>query len=295
MNQRNILGSQTYEGKTTWIVIAGICVTALCYGICYVLGTGWLGILASSACILLGCGAVQLMTGELTELFAYLLIPCTFSGTMGILAAFSPISYLPSGRTLFLMAFLAWFLTVCYAVVAAWMRGNMTFLYFPVFYKRATVFFYIVYAGLIVYGLFFYDRIPLEETERLQFVPFATLAAYIEAILNDVVPLGALGYYLLYRAAFFVPYGFLIALVCARLHVAVRIALLAVLPLVIEAVQFAFRLNRCDIDDFIFALIGALVGMLSFLLFNSLFLHFTGKNYNGKDADREYYGRKVLS
>ena len=58
----------------------------------------------------------------------------------------------------------------------------MPFLYFPVFYRRATIFFYVVYIGLIVYGLFFYDRIPMEETERLQMVPFATLAAYIEAI-----------------------------------------------------------------------------------------------------------------
>lgn len=295
MNQRNILGNQSHEGKTTWIVIAGICVTAFCYGICYLFGTGWLGILLSAVCILLGCSIVQLMTEELTELFAYLLIPCVFSGTMGILASVSQIPYLPQSRTLFLMAFLFWFLTVCYAVIAAWMRGNTAFLYFPVFYRRATIFFYVIYIGLIIYGLFFYDRIPMEETERLQIVPFATLAAYIEAIWENVVPFGALVYYLLYRAAFFIPYGFLIALVCAKLPVAVRILLLTVLPLVIEAVQFVFRLNRCDIDDFIFALIGALVGMLCFLLFNSLFLHFTGKHYNGKDADREYYGRKVLS
>lgn len=293
MNQRNILGSQTYEEKTTWIVTAGICVTALCYGICHMLGTGWLGILLSSVCILLGCGVVQFITEKLAELFAYLLIPCIFSGTMGVLAVFSPIKYLPPSRTLFLIAFLAWFLTVGYAVVAAWFRGNTSLLYFPLFYKRATVFFYIIYIGLIIYGLFFYDKIPLEETERFQIVPFATLAAYIEAILNDVVPVGALIYYLLYRAAFFIPYGFLIALVCAKFHIVVRIVLLMVLPIVIEAVQFILRLNRCDIDDFIFALIGALVGMLCFLLFNSLFLHFTGKNYNGKDADREYYGRRV--
>lgn len=295
MNQRNILGSQSYEGKTTWIVMAGICVTALCYSICYLLGTGWLGILLSSVCILLGCGIVQFMTGELTELFAYLLIPCVFSGTMGILASVSQIPYLPKSRTLFLMAFLFWLLTVCYAVIAAWMRGNTTFLYFPVFYRRATIFFYVVYIGLIIYGLFFYDRIPLEESERFQIVPFATLAAYIEAIWGNVVPFSALVHYILYHAAFFIPYGFLIALACAKLPVAVRVLLLAVLPLVIEAVQSVFRLNRCDIDDFIFALIGGLIGMLCFLLFDSLFLYFAGKHYNGKDADREYYGRKVLS
>lgn len=295
MNQRNVLGSQTYEGETTWIVIAGICVTALCYGICHVLGTGWLGMVLSAACILLGCVAVHLLTGELTELFAYLLIPCAFSGTMGILAAASPVAYLPQSGTLFLMAALVWFLTVCYAVITAWTRGNTTFLYFPVFYKRATILFYVVYIGLIVYGLFFYDRIPLAETERFQVVPFATLAAYIEAILNHAVPVWALIYYLLYRAVFFLPYGFLVAMAAAKLPAAVRIALLAVLPAAIEAVQFVFRLNRCDIDDFIFAFIGSLLGMLGFLLFNSLFLHFTGKHYNGKSADREYYGRKVLS
>ena len=124
-------------------------------------------------------------------------------------------------------------------------------------------------------------------------VPFATLAAYIEAMINHVVPIQALVYYLLYRAVFFVPYGFLIALTCAKLPAAIRILLLTVLPLAIELIQFLFRFNRCDIDDLIFAFIGGLIGMLCFLLFNSLFLHFTGKNYNGKDADREYYGRRV--
>ncbi|MGN0506173.1 MAG: VanZ family protein [Lachnospiraceae bacterium] len=293
MNRRNVLGNQVFESKTTWIVITGMLVTALDYVIYYVLGAGWLGILLSSVCILLGCAVVQLMTEELTELFAYLLIPCVFSGIMGLFALSSPIACLPKSGTLFLTAFLAWLLTVCYAVVAAWTTGNISSLNFPAFYKRATIFFYIVYIGLILYGLFFYDRIPLEETGRLQMVPFATLAAYIEAMINHVVPVWALVYYLLYRAVFFVPYGFLIALICAKLPAAIRILLLTVLPLAIELIQFVFRFNRCDIDDLIFAFIGGLTGMLCFLLFNSLFLHFTGKNYNGKDADREYYGRKV--
>lgn len=293
MNRRNVLGNQMFESKTAWIIVTGMTATLLCYVIYHFLGSEWLGMLLASAILLTGCGVVHAMTGELTELFSYSLLPIVFSGVLGGLARLTPIAYLPKSEILLLTAILAWLLTVCYAVAAAWLSGNMSSLQFPAFYYRSVTLFYLVYFGIAIYGISVYDRALLSEADRFQPIPFATLATYLEAAIHQTMSVSLLIQYLMSHLVFFIPYGFFIAMVCNRLHAAVRMVLLAAFPLLVEFLQFMFRLNRCDMDDFLFGLIGGMLGTLVFLLFNGLFLKFTGKNYNGKEADRDYYGRKI--
>lgn len=155
--------------------------------------------------------------------------------------------------------------------------------------------FYVVYAVLFVYGAFVYDRIPVGEADRLQLVPFATLAAYIEAMINKTVSFLPLAYYLLYRMVFFIPYGFLIAMLCEKFPAAVRILFLALLPAVTETLQFFFRLNRSDVDDFIFGWMGGLIGMLCFLLFNFLAFALYGQELQRQRCRQRLLWRCVLT
>lgn len=292
MNRRNVLGNQISESKTTWVVITGILETILLFVFYRFITIEWLTWLLMVAGILIGCGIVHALTGELIDLFAYLLIPSTFFAAMGVFRIYSSIWFLGESKSLFFISILVWLITVIYAVVCVWVRGSGSSLLFVPFYLRSTVFFYLVYFSLVVFGVFFYDKVAATD-DMVQMIPFATFAAYIEAIIHEVIPWQALAYFLLYRAAFFIPYGFFVSMVCQKLHVAVRILILLILPGLIEIVQLLFRLNRCDIDELIFAFIGGLIGMLCFCVFNELFIHFTGKMYDGKEPDRDYYGRRL--
>ena len=46
-------------------------------------------------------------------------------------------------------------------------------------------------------------------------------------------------------------------------------------------------------DDFIFSFLGGLIGMLLFVIFNALFQKTTGKNFDGSDIEKDYYGRRI--
>ena len=74
MNRRNVLGNQMESSKTMWIVLTGILVSALQFGIYYFVSDGWLGLVLVGLCFLLGGVAVHFVTGEIEELFSCFII-----------------------------------------------------------------------------------------------------------------------------------------------------------------------------------------------------------------------------
>lgn len=292
MNRRNVLGNKIEQSKTTWVVLIGIFVTALQFVIFYFLGNSWLSLVISALLLLLGSVGVHLITGELGELFAYLLIPCSFAGSMGVMIPTLNGSYLPESGTAFLGCLFAWLVPVAYACIYTWAEGNSVIADFAGFYLKANILFYVVYFGVMLYGLFFMHR-NSSVAGQVQLIPFATFAAYVDGVINETVPMTRMVEFLMNRVVFFIPYGFFVAMVCRKLHGVFRLVLLLIVPLLVEVLQFVFRLNSCDADDVVFAFLGGLVGMLAFLIFNKLFQSFTGKNFDASEVDKDYYGRKI--
>lgn len=292
MNRRNVLGNQIETSKTMWIVLISLVVCALQFVIYYVTDSSWLGLLLAGLAIFLGGILVHFITGELEELFAYLLVPCVGSGIAGILIPQLEGKLLPNSSTVLIGSLLAWLIPVVYACLYTWAEGNIAMSQFAGFYKKAAVFFYLVYFGLFIYWFAVYNRIP-ENMVSLQLIPFATFAAYIDGIISDTVPAIRLVQFLAERIVLFLPYGFFIAMVCRKLHSMVRLLLVLFFPVLIELLQYLFKFNSCNADDAIFSFLGALAGMLLFIVFNAMFQKTTGKNYNGSEIDRDYYGRKI--
>ena len=46
-------------------------------------------------------------------------------------------------------------------------------------------------------------------------------------------------------------------------------------------------------DDMIFAFLGGMIGIVSFVVFNVVFQKTTGKNFDGSEVERDYYGRRI--
>ena len=292
MNRRNVLGHQIEESKTTWIVLISLAVSALQFVLYYATDSSWLGLLLSGLAILLGGILVHFITGELGELFAYLLIPCVCSGAAGMLISQLEGSILPNSTTVLIGCLLTWLIPVAYACLYTWAAGNIAMTQFSGFYKKAATFFYVIYFGLLVYWFVFYSRVP-EEQVQLQLIPFATFAAYIDGIITDTVPAVRLLQFLVERVGLFLPYGFLIAMVCRKLHSLFRLLLVLLIPVLVELLQYVLKYNSCSADDMLFSFLGALIGMLMFVVFNTLFQKTTGKNFDGSEIDRDYYGRRI--
>ncbi len=292
MNRRNVLGNQIESSKTMWIVLVSLLVSVLQFVLYYVTNSSWVGLLLFGLCILLGGIAVHFITGELEELFSYLLVPCVCAGAAGLLIPQLEGMILPKSSIVFIGCLLAWLIPVIYACLYTWAEGNTALAQFSGFYKKAAVFFYLVYFGLLVYWFAAYSRIP-EENVTVQMIPFASFAAYIDGIISDTVPMERLLQFLAERILLFLPYGFFIAMIGRKLHSLLRLGLVLFLPIMVELLQVLLKFNSCDADDAVFSFLGGLIGMLCFVIFNTLFQKTTGKNYDGSEIERDYYGRRI--
>jgi len=147
------------SSKSVWIVLLGIAVSILQFVIYQFVSDNWLGLLLGGLCLLLGSAVVHFITGEPEELLAYLLIPCVFSGSMGLLIPKVTTTLLPSANTALAGCVLAWVIPVAYACVFTWVVGTFAMEQFCTFYKKATVFFYVVYFGVMLYWFGWHSRI----------------------------------------------------------------------------------------------------------------------------------------
>lgn len=292
MNRRNVLGDQIESSKTLWIILISLLVTVIQFVIFYCVGGDWLGLLLAGLCLLLGGIAVHALTGELEELFSYLLFPCICAGGLGILLPLLSGDILPERDTVFICCFLAWLVPLIYGCLFAWAEGGSALPQFSAFYKKATVFFYLVYFGVLVYWFVVYSRIPEAEISA-QFIPFATFAAYVDGMISDTVPVERLIQFVTERIGMFLPYGFFIAMVGRKIHSLLRLGLVMVLPVIVELLQYILKFNTFDMDDIIFSFLGGLIGMLLFVIFNALFQKTTGKNFDGSEIEKDYYGRRI--
>lgn len=275
-----------------WIVLISLLVSVLQFVLYYITEGGWLGHVLVGLCVLLGGVLVHFITGDLGELFSYLLVPCVCSGGIGLVIPQLKGTIVPSGTTVFAGCLLAWLIPVLYACLVAWAEGSTAMSQFSGFYKKASVFFYVVYFGLLIYWFMVYSRIP-EEGSSVQLIPFATFAAYIDGMISETVSLERLLLFLAERVLLFLPYGFFIAMVGRKLHSLLRLGLVLFLPILVEVLQLLLNFSSCDVDDAIFSFLGSLIGMLLFIAFNALFQKTTGKNFDGSEIDRDYYGRRI--
>lgn len=292
MNRRNVLGTQIESSKTMWIVLISLGVSVLQFIIYHFTDGSGLGLVLTGLCILLGGVAVHLITGEQEELFSYLLIPCVCMGGVGVLIPQLKGEILPQSSTAFIGCVMAWLIPVVYACIFTWAEGSTALPQFSGFYKKAAVFFYLVYFGLLVFWFVEYSRVPEEEV-TVQLIPFATFAAFIDGMISDTVSPERLLGFLAERVLLFLPYGFFVAMVGRKLHSLLRLGLVLVLPVLVELLQFLLKFSSCDADDAVFSFLGGLIGMLAFVIFNALFQKSTGKNFDGSEIERDYYGRRI--
>ncbi|MEG1066977.1 MAG: VanZ family protein, partial [Erysipelotrichaceae bacterium] len=77
---------------------------------------------------------------------------------------------------------------------------------------------------------------------------------------------------------YFLPLGFLMPLLFEKYNNFLRIVFISmIISIVIEIIQLFTILSVCDIDDIIFNVIGAVIGLICFKVFERIVINFKGK------------------
>jgi glycopeptide antibiotics resistance protein len=167
---------------------------------------------------------------------------------------------------------------------------------YSAFYRNNSIIFLLFYLAILIYGSFSKDAFPWvyraviwEDTAN--FTPFLVLSRQIEDYLYGMIPLSDIFEYVGSRILFFLPYGYYIALLTRRKSRLIKYLSFLILPLMVEVFQYFFFISRCDLDDVIYAYIGAILGSVLFYLTNAIFHGISGKEF----LEREhYYGSSSL-
>lgn len=280
------------ETSSMEVVILGLLVTFLQVIAAIFLKDGVVLNLIEIVLVLSGCFYLHYRSKELGEMFSYMLIPCVILAGAGVLFTGLEDIVVLTSSLLYRISLYNWAVPMLFAVVLHLAGGMASNVNFPEYFVKASVLFYTMYAIVIVNVVFLGNNI-LESSMTASFVPFTTIASYIEYYISGRTTLAVLMMYFGLKCFIYIPYGYGVAMVTRNINIVLRLLLLIVLPAVIEGGQLLFKTGVANIDDIILALIGAIVGTLLFMLVDFIFIKATDKDMFGHTIRRDYYGRRV--
>lgn len=202
-------------------------------------------------------------------------------------------TFLPYTGVMLGIAVINWLIPMLHCLLRYMLDYGTRIEGFNDFYRNISIIFLVFYFGIMIYGVFWKKAFPWAypmDTVPDNLLPFNVIATLIEDYLYDNIPLSDIVAYLLSRILIFVPYGFFTGLLLRRQKRLPRFCALLVLPFLIEVLQYLIVPELCDIDDLIYAVIGGLIGSLSFFLMNVIFRAVSGKDFLSKDADYRFSG-----
>ncbi len=197
-------------------------------------------------------------------------------------------AYLPFTGSMLGIAAINWLIPCLYCFIRNMLDYGTHIEDYDLFYRNHSVLFFVIYLGILCYGLFGVDAFPFAYQGTLNspnIIPFETITIQIEDYLYSIIPLSDIVIYLLVRILVFLPYGFQMTLVLRRQPRLIRALGLFVLPVILELTQLFLIPKRFDIDDIIYAILGGILGSLLYYLCNMVFRAFTGKNFLSKETD----------
>jgi glycopeptide antibiotics resistance protein len=138
---------------------------------------------------------------------------------------------------------------------------------FGVFFRAAGIVFFVFYAFLLAYALFFrsFHGGFVIRYRAVNLVPFATIIHYLHGSGYDFFD-NIIGNVML-----FAPAGFFAAVFRGRIRLWAGMAAIVAFSALCEILQYVFALGSSDIDDVILYAIGGFAGMLLCILLDSTY------------------------
>lgn len=205
-------------------------------------------------------------------------------------------SFLPYTGNMLAVGIINWLIPCLYCFLRNMLDYSTRFEDYNIFYRNHSLLFFLIYLGIMLYGMFVESAFPIAYRGALasaNIIPFEAITILIEDYLYGIIPLSDVMVYLLIRILIFIPYGFQMTLVLRRQSRLLRFIVLLLPPIVLEIVQYFVISNRCDIDDVIYAIIGGVLGSILFYLCNLIFRAFTGKNFLATETDYPFANSRI--
>lgn len=169
-----------------------------------------------------------------------------------------------------------WMAPVAYFIVRCLYDRGPRFVGFHSFFIKTSILFGVFYLFVLAVKLFV---MPMEAPYALfknnpapNLVPFWTTAGQIEDFIYQQTSLVPTLIYIIKAIFLYIPYGFYLRILLRTASILVRSGIILLFPLLVEAAQYLFSIGHCDIDDFMFALLGSLIGILIYNVLNKIFL-----------------------
>lgn len=278
---------------TTLIILLSIISVAVQFSLYYFLGISVLTFIVSGIIILL-CSHIFLeRTLSYESIFSYTLLN-TFVciiiiGLSYFTEGTSFISYKP---ILLLFVVLNLLLPVIYGTIRTMLDRRQKYINFKSFYRNCSILYIIFYIGIIVNFLFLNNTnyiIYYSDFQKINFIPFLTLATLIEDYIGGYMPLSSIVNYLLLGIVIYIPYGFYITLFLRSKKRHLKFLCLPVLPIIIEGLQRVLNLGKCDMDDVILGVIGGIIGIFLYFLQNQIFRFFKNEDFLSERSRYSFY------
>jgi len=224
--------------------------------------------------------------------FIYTLLMVFVSFVVTLLIYFGKdYSQIPYTNTLIGIIVINWTIPTLLCFLRSMFDRGPRFEGFNSFYRNNSIIFIVFYVVIFVYCLLFQGLFPFNNlflAEKGNLIPFMRLATYIEDYIYQNVSMSTIVIYLASRILLFMPYGFYSALLLRKFGKLIRILSLLLFPILIEILQYFINIERCDIDDVIYAFIGGILGTILFYLICFTFRAVSGKVFLSRESEYMY-------
>lgn len=247
-----------------------------------------LAILVGSIC----CHILQQKTITFTSCFYYSVLNIFMSLIFIVMSYGNSNSPLPYTGTMLGIAMINWMVPAISGIVRHILEYGVKLEDYNDFFRNTSAVFILFYTCLFIYGSFWANAFPWfyqEIAAKANFLPFQIISTQIENYyLDGSTSLTTILTYLLPRVFLYIPYGFFVAILLRKYTLLYKLIAIISFPFVIELLQYFIINKRCDIDDFIYAIIGGILGSLVFFFINLLFNALTGKDFLGRESSFRY-------
>ena len=246
------------------------------FGLCYYFDSMVLILSLSILFVLLGSHHLLRRTMNYEVNFTYTLLLVFLSTVITILLNLNKEdSFITVNFTLYLIVAINWSIPCIYSTVRCLFDHRSRLSSFNAYYRNTNIIFGLVNVGSMAYLYFIRYMDPWASTDSLwshNFIPFMSIATYIEQFIYHQRPFSDLLIYILIHLVLWIPFGFYMALFLRKHGRLLKLLLLLLVPLLIEGTQYLLRVETADIDNLLLAIIGGLLGQAFFYLINYIFL-----------------------
>lgn len=265
---------------TTIIILVSILTVLAQFTLLYFLTDGRVALCIEGAIVLLVTLILLLNSYHFEAVFVYMLLNVVLSSVIASYQ-FIEISYFYYSVTDYKL----WTIVVNFLIpyvlclIVSLFDRSERFKVYATFVRNSSILFSIYYAAIFLYLQFTPHTDTIWSGTSQNLIPFYTIAGYIEDYIYHVGDLKTIFLHLLVPVLLYIPFGFLMGLLLHHRKKFLRFLPIVLLPLCVEVIQFFTHSNNVNIDDFIYGLLGGILGQLIFFLLNALFLGIKGREF----------------